>query len=344
MPVADYETYCRMLDHAKEKHFAYAGINVTSLATANAVLAGLAESKSDGIVQVSTGGAAFASGSKVKDMALGAVSIAEHVHRVAERYDIYVALHTDHCQSKLLDSFVIPLIEETEKRRAAGRPNLFNSHMFDGSALSLQENLSKSKALLERCHKNELILEIETGVVGGEEDGVSAEGVPAEKLYTTTEDMLAVAETLNAVKGARYMLAATFGNVHGVYKPGAVKLKPSILKEGQDAVEKAYGKDARFCLVFHGGSGSGVNEIHETLDYGIVKMNVDTDTQYAFTRPIADHMLKNYDGVLKVDGEVGSKKTYDPRVYMKLAEASMAEQVKKVVKELRGTGTSLYKP
>ena len=343
MPVADYETYCRMLDNAKENHFAYAAINVTSLTAANAVLKGLAESRSDGIVQVSTGGAAFASGSAVNDMALGAISIAEHVRRAAERYDIYVAIHTDHCQSKLLDSFVIPLIEETERRRAAGQPNLFNCHMFDGSELPLQQNLAKSRALLERCHKSELILEIETGVVGGEEDGVKTEGIPAEKLYTTTEDMLAVAETLNSVKGARYLLAATFGNVHGVYKPGAVKLKPSILKEGQEAVEKAYGKGARLYLVFHGGSGSGADEINETLDYGVVKMNVDTDTQYAFTRPIADHMLKNYDGVLKVDGDVGSKKTYDPRVYLRLAEASMAERVKKVVKTLRGEGTSLYK-
>ncbi len=343
MPVADYKSYCRMLDHARENHFAYAAINVTSLTAANAVLKGFAESGSDGILQVSTGGAAFASGSSVDDMALGAVSIAEHVHRVAERYDIYVALHTDHCQSKLLDRFVIPLIEETERRRAAGRPNLFNSHMFDGSELPLRKNLEIAKALLERCHRNELILEIETGVVGGEEDGVSGEGAPAEKLYTTKEDMLAVAETLNSVKGARYLLAATFGNVHGVYKPGHVKLRPSILKQGQEAVEKAYGKDARLYLVFHGGSGSGVDEIHETLDYGVVKMNVDTDTQYAFTRPIADHMLRNYDGVLKVDGEVGSKKAYDPRVYLSLAEASMAEQVKKVVKTLRGEGTSLYK-
>ncbi len=341
MPVADYDTYCRMLDNAKENHFAYPAINVTSLVTANAVLQGLAETKSDGIIQVSTGGPAFASGLAVKDMALGATSIAEHIHRAAERYDVYVALHTDHCHSHLLDGFVIPLIEETEKRRKAGQPNLFNSHMFDGSDLPLQKNLEIAKSLLERCHRNDQILEIETGIVGGEEDGVSAEGAPAEKLYTTTEDMLEVAETLGAVKGARYLLAATFGNVHGVYKPGAVKLKPSILKDGQDAVEAAHGKDARFDLVFHGGSGSSVDEIHETLDYGVVKTNVDTDTQYAFSRPIAGHMLSNYDGVLKVDGDVGNKKKYDPRVYMKLAEASMTEKVKKVVETLRGNGTSL---
>ncbi len=277
----------------------------------------------------------------VKDMALGAISIAEHVHRAAERYDIYVALHTDHCPADKLDSFMIPLIEETERRRAASQGNLFNSHMFDGSALPLKENLDISVPLLERCHKNELILEIEVGVVGGEEDGVTAEG-PAEKLYTTPEDMLEAARRMNEVKGARYLVAATFGNVHGVYKPGHVRLKPSILKDGQDALLEEYGKEGLFYLVFHGGSGSSLDEIREAVDYGVVKMNIDTDTQYAFTRPIADHMLKNYDGVLKVDGEVGNKKTYDPRVYMKMAEEAMAERVKQAVKDLRATGMTLF--
>ena len=343
MPVADYETYCKMLDNAKENKFAYPAINVTSLTSANAVLKGLADSKCDGIIQVSTGGGAFASGLSVKDMALGAISIAEHVHRLAERYNIYVALHTDHCQADILDSYVVPLIEETERRRKAGQSNLFNSHMFDGSALSLKENLDIAVPLLQRCHKNELILEVEAGVVGGEEDGVNTESAPAEKLFTTPEDMLEVSRRLSEVKGARFLLAATFGNVHGVYKPGHVKLKPSILRDGQKAVEKAYGKDARFYLVFHGGSGSSLEDIRETLDYGVVKMNIDTDTQYAFSRPIADHMLKNYDGVIKVDGEVGNKKAYDPRVYMKLAEESMAARVKQAVKDLKGTATTLFK-
>jgi fructose-bisphosphate aldolase class II len=320
MPVADYKTYCKMLDRARDNKFAYPAINVTSLTTANAVLKGLAESRCDGIIQVSTGGGAFASGASVKDMALGAASIAEHVHRVAERYDIYVALHTDHCQADKLDSFVIPLIEETEKRRAAGLPNLFNSHMFDGSALPLEENLELAVPLLERCHKSEIILEIEVGVVGGEEDGVTAEG-PAAKLYTTPEDMLEAARRMNEVKGA--------------------KLKPSILKDGQEALEKEYGREGLFYLVFHGGSGSSLDEIREAVDYGVVKMNIDTDTQYAFTRPIAHHMLKNYDGVIKVDGEVGNKKTYDPRVYLKTAEEAMAERVKHAVEDLRGGGTTL---
>jgi len=343
MPVADYATYCRMIDVALDQKFAYPAINVTSLTTANAVLKGLAESRSDGIIQVSTGGGAFASGSSVKDMVLGAASIAEHVRRVADRYDIYVALHTDHCPADKLESFLIPLVEETERRRAEGRPNLFNSHMFDGSALPLMENLDIAVPLLERCAASEIILEIETGVVGGEEDGISGEGAPASKLYTTPEDMLEVARRMNGVKEARYLLAATFGNVHGVYKPGHVKLKPAILKNGQDAVEKKYGKDARFALVFHGGSGSSIAEIRESIDYGVMKMNVDTDTQYAFTRAVADHMMKNYDGVLRVDGDVGNKKKYDPRVYLAAAEASMAERVKVAASDLNSTGKTLFR-
>src|SRR5512139_1325956 len=329
MPVADYKIYCEMLDRARKGHYAYPAINVTSLTTANAVLKGLAESKSDGIIQVSTGGGAFASGSSVKDMALGAISIAEHVHRAAQRYPIYVALHTDHCQADKLDKLVIPLVEETERRRAAGRPNLFNSHMFDGSALPLKENLDIAVKLLERFRKNELILEIEAGVVGGEEDGIKASA--AAKLYTTPEDTLEVARRLNAVQGARYLLAATFGNVHGVYKPGHVKLKPSILKDCQDAVVSRYGEDARFYFVFHGGSGSDLRDIHEALDWGVGKMNIDTDMQYAFTRAIADHVFKHYDGLPRVDAAVGDKKAYDPRSYLALAETAMAARVAQAV-------------
>ncbi len=339
MPIADHARYCEMLDRARRGRFAYPAVNVTSLTTANAVLRGLAESRSDGIVQVSTGGGSFASGTLVKDMVLGAVSIAEHVHRVADRYPVYVALHTDHCQADKLDKFVIPLVEETERRRAAGRPNLFNSHMFDGSALPLSQNLDIAVKLLERFRRSELVLEIEAGVVGGEEDGVKASA--AAKLYTTPEDTLEVARRLNAVEGARYLLAATFGNVHGVYKPGHVKLKPSILKDCQDAVVRKYGEAARFYFVFHGGSGSELRDIHEALDNGVVKMNVDTDMQYAFSRAVADHFFRGYDGVLKVDGEVGSKKAYDPRTYLALAEAAMAKRVVKAVEELRATGTTM---
>ena len=341
MPVVDYGQYCEMLDRARTGKFAYPAVNVTSLTTANAVLKGLADSKSDGIIQVSTGGAAFASGSSVKDMPLGATSIAEHVHRVAARYPIYVALHTDHCQADKLDAFVIPLVEETERRRAAGKPNLFSSHMFDGSALPLKDNLDIAVKLLDRFTKSDLILEIEVGVVGGEEDGVHASA--AAKLYTTPEDTLEVARRLRAVSTAPFLLAATFGNVHGVYKPGHVKLKPSILKDCQQAVVAALGEAARFHLVFHGGSGSELRDIHEALEYGVVKMNVDTDMQYAFTRAIADHCFKNYDGVLRIDGNVGNKKAYDPRPYMTLAENAMAARVMQAAKELRSAGMTMMR-
>jgi fructose-bisphosphate aldolase class II len=339
MPVVDYDKYCEMIERARKGKFAYPSINVTSLTTANAVLRGLAESRTDGIIQISTGGGTFASGFAVKDMVLGAISIAEHVHRVAERYGILVALHTDHCQADKLDKFVIPLVEETERRRATGKPNLFNSHMFDGSALPLKENLDIAVKLLERFSRNDLILEIEAGVVGGEEDGIKAKA--GEKLYTTPEDTLEVSRRLRTIPNGRYLLAATFGNVHGVYKPGNVKLKPSILKDCQDAVVKQYGEEARFYLVFHGGSGSELRDIHEALDYGVVKMNIDTDMQYAFTRAAADHFFKNYDGVLKVDGEVGNKKAYDPRSYLALGEAGMAERVKQAAQELRSVGRTM---
>lgn len=343
MPVVSYEKYCEMLENAQKKHFAYPAINVTSMTTANAALRAFAEKKSDGIIQVSTGGGEFASGISVKSAALGAICIAEHVHRVADQYGIYVALHTDHCPAKKIDSFLMPLIEETEKRRAKGLPNLFNSHMFDGSELSLNENLAVAVDLLKRCAKNQIILEVEAGVVGGEEDGVNNEDAPAAKLYTTPEDMLEVYKRLSEIKNATYMFAATFGNVHGVYKPGNVKLRPEILKQGQEAVEKKYGKSARFYLVFHGGSGSSQAEIHETLDYGVIKMNIDTDTQYAFTRPIVDHIFKNYDGVLKIEEEVGNKKVYDPRSYMKKAEQGMADRIMEACDTLKSSGNTLFK-
>ena len=196
MPVVNYKQYCEMLDNAKKNKFAYVAVNVTSMSTANAVMQALSEMKSDGIIQISTGGAEFAAGLGKENMVLGAISLANHVHLLAEKYNVYVALHTDHCQAGKLDSFMIPLIEETERRRSLGLPNLFNSHMFDGGELPLKENLRISKELLERCAKSEIILEIETGVVGGEEDGVNNEHAPAEKMYTTPEDMLYAAQEL----------------------------------------------------------------------------------------------------------------------------------------------------
>ena len=328
-----------MLKNAKACGHAFAGINVTSTSTANASLKAFADMKTDGVIQVSTGGGKFASGQGVNDMVLGAISLAQHVHLMAEKYNVLVALHTDHCHPEYVDSFLIPLIEESEKRVAKGEKPLFNSHMFDGSVLPLDENLRISKELHERCQKIGIILEIETGIVGGEEDGVNNESAPAVKLYTTPEEMVEVAKALRPI--GPFMYAATFGNVHGVYKPGNVKLRPDILKKGQHAVCAELGEENSHWLVFHGGSGSDLSEIHETLGYGVVKMNVDTDTQYAYTRPIVDHMLKNYDEVLKLEGEVGNKKKYDPRVYSKAAENSMTERIVQAIKDLKADGKSL---
>jgi fructose-bisphosphate aldolase class II len=340
MPIATYEQYCRMFDHAKEKRFAYPAINVTSLDTLNATLQGFAAARSDGIVQVSSGGGAHASGPALKDMALGARVLAEAAHELAARYDVLIGLHTDHCHPKNLKGFIDPLIALSEERVARGQAPLFNSHMFDGSELPLAENLDISRKYLERLAKIQMILEIEAGVVGGEEDGVDTSGVAKDKLYTTPDDMLAVFETLLPI--GRFLLAATFGNVHGVYKPGTVVLKPSILREGQAAVKARHRTEENpLFLVFHGGSGSTLEEIHETLDYGVIKMNIDTDCQYAFTRPIVDHLFTQYAAALKVDGEVGNKKVYDPRSYMNRAIEGMSERVKQACDDLRSTGTSL---
>ena len=338
MPIATPEAYRDMLDRAKAGRFAYPAINVSSSSTLNAALQGFAEAGSDGIIQVSWGGAQFLSGQAHKNMVAGAVALAEYAHVVAAQYDVTVALHTDHCPEPQLDGFMRPLIALSQERVARGENPLFQSHMWDGSAVPLDRNLEIARELLAECAKADIVMEMEIGVVGGEEDGVAHE--INEKLYTTVEDAERTADALGTGEHGRYLLAATFGNVHGVYKPGNVKLKPAILKDIQDHVGAKVGRTAPFDLVFHGGSGSLLSEIRETLDYGVVKMNVDTDTQYAYTRPVADHMLRNYDGVLKVDGEVGNKKQYDPRAWGKAAEAGMAARVVEACTDLRSAGTS----
>jgi len=339
MPIATPEVYAQMLDTAKQQGFAFPAINVTSTQTLNAALQGFAEAGSDGILQISTGGAEYLSGQKVKDMVTGATALAEFAHVVAAKYPIHVALHTDHCPKDKLDGYMRPLIAISQQRVRNGQEPLFQSHMWDGSAVPLDENLEIAKELLAKCKDARIIMEMEIGVVGGEEDGVVGE--MNEKLYTTPEDALATAEAIGIGENGRYILAATFGNVHGVYKPGHVKLRPGVLKEIQDAVGAKYGQDKPFDLVFHGGSGSALEEIREAISYGVVKMNVDTDTQYAFTRPVANHMFKNYDGVLKVDGDVGSKKTYDPRAWGKAAEAGMAARVTHACEDLLSAGHAL---
>ncbi|MGW4831424.1 class II fructose-bisphosphate aldolase [Amycolatopsis sp. SB7-3] len=342
MPIATPEVYAEMLDRAKANEFAYPAINVTSSETLNAAIRGFAEAESDGIIQFSTGGAEFASGQKVKDMVTGSVALAEFAQVVAAKYDVNVALHTDHCPKDKLDGFVRPLIEISAERVKNGQNPLFQSHMWDGSAIDLDENLEIAQELLAKAAAANIILEVEIGVVGGEEDGVEAE--INEKLYTAEGDFLKTIDALGSGENGRYLLAATFGNVHGVYKPGNVKLRPDVLKGGQEAAAKKLGLAAGskpFELVFHGGSGSLPEEIREAVSYGVVKMNVDTDTQYAFTRPIADHFFKNYDGVLKIDGEVGNKKVYDPRSYLKAAEAGMAARVVEAAQSLGSAGKKL---
>jgi fructose-bisphosphate aldolase class II len=339
MPIATPEIYAQMLDRAKQQGFAYPAINVSSSQTLNAALKGFADAESDGIIQVSTGGAEYLSGQSVKDMVIGATALAEFAHRVAERYSVNIALHTDHCPQDKLDGYMRPLVAISGERVRHGREPLFQSHMWDGSAVPLDENLEIARDLLAQCAAANIIMELEIGVVGGEEDGVVGE--INEKLYSTPEDALATAEALGTGEHGRYILAATFGNVHGVYKPGHVKLRPSVLKEIQDTVGAKYGKDKPFDLVFHGGSGSAESEIREAISYGVVKMNVDTDTQYSFTRPVAGHMFANYDGVLKVDGEVGSKKAYDPRTWGKAGEAGMTARVTQACQDLLSAGTKL---
>lgn len=340
MPVATPAQFGAMLDAAQKGNYAYPAVNVTSIITINAALKAFADAKSDGIIQFSTGGGEFASGLNVKEAAFGSIVLAEATHLLAEKYDILVGIHTDHCQPKKAESFLTPLIAATAERRRQGRRNLFTSHMLDASDLPLEENMKLSLEYLKLCAENEIVLEVEAGVVGGEEDGAAGSAdTPAEKLYTTPEDMLAVYEALHG--HGRYMFAATFGNVHGSYKPGAVKLRPDILKQGQDAVVAKHGAGAAFDLVFHGGSGSDLSDIRETLNYGVIKMNIDTDTQYAFTRPIVTHLCENIEGVLKIDGEVGNKKAYDPRSYLKKAEQAMADRLIQACEDLCSTGKSI---
>ncbi|MHA7687607.1 class II fructose-bisphosphate aldolase [Corynebacterium evansiae] len=344
MPIATPDVYRDMLDNAKENGFAYPAINCTSSETINAALKGFADAESDGIIQFSTGGAQFGSGLAVKNMVAGAEALAAFAHQAAKHYGVNVALHTDHCQKEVLDEYVRPLMEISRKRVEAGENPLFQSHMWDGSAIPIDENLEIAKDLLADAQKANIILEVEIGVVGGEEDGVEAKA--GANLYTTEEDFAKTVDALGTGEHGRYLLAATFGNVHGVYKPGNVKLRPEVLDMGQKVAEKKLGLSEGsnpFDFVFHGGSGSEKEKIEEALRYGVIKMNVDTDTQYAFTNPVARHMFTNFDGVLKIDGEVGNKKVYDPRSYLKKAEEAMSVRVVEACNDLHSAGKSVAK-
>lgn len=339
MAIATPEVYNEMIDRAKKGGFAYPAINVTSSQTLTAALQGFAEAESDGIIQVSVGGAEYWSGSTRKDRVAGSLAMAAYAKEVAKNYDVTVALHTDHCAKENIDSWVRPLLEIEAEQVKNGQLPSFQSHMWDGSAVELDENLEIAKELLELSQKANTILEIEIGVVGGEEDGVVGE--INEKLYTTAADGIKTVEALGLGENGRYLTALTFGNVHGVYKPGFVKLRPELLGEIQKEVGEKYGKEKPFDLVFHGGSGSTEEEIATAVKHGVIKMNIDTDTQYAFSRPVADWMLKNYDGMLKIDGNVGNKKQYDPRAWGKAAEKGMADRIVEACQQLGSVGTRI---
>ncbi|QRV02368.1 class II fructose-bisphosphate aldolase [Arcanobacterium phocisimile] len=339
MAIATPEVYNEMLDRAKAGKFAYPAINVTSSQTLTAAIRGFAEAESDGIIQVSVGGAEYWSGSTVKDRVAGSLAMAAYAREIAKNYDVNIALHTDHCAKQNIDSWIRPLMELEAEEVKAGRLPFFQSHMWDGSAIPLAENLEIAKEMLDLAVKANTILEVEIGAVGGEEDGVVGE--INEKLYTTAEDGMKTIEALGLGEKGRYITALTFGNVHGAYKPGFVKLRPELLGEIQEEVGKKVGKESPFDLVMHGGSGSTAEEIATAVRNGVIKMNVDTDTQYAFTRPVAEWMMRNFDGVLKIDGEVGNKKQYDPRAWGKAAEAGMAARVVEACERLGSVGKKM---
>ena len=340
MPIATPEVYNEMLNRARDGKFAYPAINVTSSQTLSAALRGFADAESDGIIQVSVGGAEYWSGSTVKDRIAGSLAMAAYAREVAKNYDVTIALHTDHCAKQNLDSWTEQLMHMEAEEVKAGRLPWFQSHMWDGSAIALDENLEIAKRLLQLAVDSHTVLEIEVGAVGGEEDGVVGE--INEKLYTSTADAIKTVEALGLGENGRYITALTFGNVHGAYKPGHVKLRPELLGTIQEEVAAHYGLDHRpFDLVMHGGSGSTDEEIALAVANGVIKMNVDTDTQYAFTRPFVDWMITNYEGVLKIDGEVGNKKKYDPRAWGKEAEAGMAARVVEAAERLGSVGTKM---
>jgi fructose-bisphosphate aldolase, class II len=337
MPFADYARFGRMTEHAMDAGFAYPAVNVHDMFTLNAVIEGFDKAGSDGIVQIYPDAARAVSG-LADDPVLGAVSLAEHAHRIAARSDVNVALHTDHCSYDQLDGFLIPLIEESERRNASGLGNLFTSHMFDGSTLPLKENLTLSRELLSRCSSAGLWLEIEVGIVGAENsDGANT----GDKLYTGPDDFLKIREYLGDRSNDRYLVAPAFGNVHGVYRPGEVVLEPGILASCQQALTDRYGPKNRFPLVFHGGSGSTDEEIRAVVGHGAVKMNIDTDGQYAFTRRIADYFFTQYGKVLRIDGDVGVKSAYFAETWLRQGAESLRDYVASMCELLGSAGESI---
>jgi fructose-bisphosphate aldolase class II len=341
MPLATPAQYAEMIDTAMAAGYAYPAVNVTSSQTLNGVLHGFAEAGSDGIVQITVGGAAYlAGGGGGANAVTGARALASMARGLAEGLPVLIGLHTDHCPPDQLDAFLRPLIADSLERHRLHEPPVFNSHMFDGSALPLERNLDMASDLLQRCHQADLVLEVEVGVVGGEEDGVAGPDSPRPELYSSPEDLLRVAEALGTGERGRYLMAATFGNVHGAYAPGQVELHLDVLRDGQRILDEHH-PGARFPYVFHGSSGSPPAQLDEAIANGVVKVNVDTDGQYAFTRAVADHVFTNYTGVLRIDGEVGVKSAYDPRSWGRKAEAALATVVASEAQRLGSAGRSI---
>jgi fructose-bisphosphate aldolase, class II len=336
MPLATPDQYRAMIDAARARGFAYPAVNVSSSETFNAALRGFAEARSDGIVQITTSAAAYLAGA-AQDMAAGAHAFAAFAHVLAARSPVLIALHTDHCTPAHLDTFLRPLLHESRRRRGRGEQPLFNSHMFDGSELPLAENLALSAELLREANELDVLLELEIGTVGGEEDGIDHEGVARARLYSTPEDAIAVAERIGTGERGRYLLAATFGNVHGHYAPGNVHLRPELLGELQQAVAGRFPGVPGFDFVFHGGSGSSAEEIRSAVANGVVKMNLDTDLQYAFTHAIEEHLA----GGARDPGGGVDKTVYDPRAWGRKAEQAVAARVAEACETLGSAGRTL---
>jgi fructose-bisphosphate aldolase class II len=337
MPIATVDEYGELLDAASAGGYALAAVNVTSSETLNAAVRGFAEADSDGIVEVTTGAAAYLSGA-AGDAETGARALALFARETARRYRIRVALHTDHCPPDQVDSFVRPLLRQSARRQAAGEEPLFQSHMFDGSTLRLEENLRISLRLLEECDRLGVALEVECGVVGGTEDDVSGEGVASRRLYTTPADLLHVAEVLGTGERGRYLLAATFGNVHGLYGPGEVELRPGILRKGQEALARAH-PGARFQYVFHGSSGSTDAQVREAIANGVVKINLDSELQYAFTGAVRNYLDERDP---PAPDRAPAKSDYDPRAWGKAAEKAMASTVAERCELFGSAGRTLW--
>ena len=333
---------------AKEKAFALPAVNVIGSNTVNAVIETAAKLNSPVIIQFSNGGAQFNAGKGLsndgqKAAILGAVAGAKHVHQMAEAYGATVILHTDHCAKKLLP-WIDGLLDASEEHFKATGKSLFSSHMIDLSEEPIEENIEICKQYLERMAKMDMTLEIELGVTGGEEDGVDNTDVDVSKLYTQPEEVAYAYEELSKVS-PRFTIAAAFGNVHGVYKPGNVKLTPKILKNSQEFISEKYGVEHNHIdFVFHGGSGSTLEEIRESIGYGVIKMNIDTDLQYAFMSGVRDYVQGNKDYLQSQIGnpegdDVPNKKKYDPRVWLREGEKAFSDRLQKAFEDLNNIDT-----